>query len=118
MKLASLGSIRDAILHLENIAFACVTYLCGEYGGLLKTRFKLSWEKEEMPTADKVIEQIGRNRGFLKSGGEVDYERSSRLLLKELRDGILGRITLERPDDPLRYWPEQEIPVEPIPESL
>ena len=118
MKLASLGSIRDAILHLDNIAFACVSYLCGEYGKLLKERFKLSWAEEEMPSADKIIEEIGRNRGLLISGGEVDYERASRLLLKELRDGLLGRITLERPDDPLRYWPVQEKREEPTRESL
>ena len=35
----------------------------------------------------------------------MDYERAARLLLKELRDGILGSVTLEAPDDPSRWWP-------------
>lgn len=106
VKLASLGSIRDAILHLDDIAFSCVTYLSAEYMDLLVKRYKLNLRNlEEVLAPHEIIEQIGKNRGFLQSGGSVDYERAAILLLKELRDGILGRITLEKPDDPLRFWP-------------
>ncbi|OQY32864.1 MAG: ribosome biogenesis GTPase YlqF [Spirochaetaceae bacterium 4572_59] len=106
MKLASLGSIRDSILHLDDIAFSCVTYLSGEYLDRMVKRYKLNLEDpEEVPAPHVIIEEIGKNRGFLQAGGSIDYERAAILLLKELRDGILGRITLEKPDDPLRYWP-------------
>ena len=45
----------------------------------------------------KLLERLGRRRGFLVSGGEVDTERMSRILLDEYRAGMLGRISLERP---------------------
>ena len=106
MKLATLGSIRDAILHLDDIAFSCMGYLSRVYADLLIKRYKLSWECEEgdVPEPHIIIEEIGKNRGFLQSGGAVDYERAAKLLLKELRDGVLGRITLESPDEPGQYW--------------
>ena len=106
MKLASLGSIRDAILHLDDIAYACVSYLKGVYPELLMKRYKMEWDPgKDDPAPEDLITQIGLNRGLLISGGGVDYERAARLLLKELRDGVLGRVTLEQPDDPARYWP-------------
>ncbi len=106
MKLASLGSIRDAILHLDDIAFACTGYLSREYGELLQKRYKLACIRDEgeVPEPHIIIEEIGKNRGFLQAGGAVDYERAAKLLLKELRDGVLGRITLEAPDDPGKFW--------------
>ena len=47
----------------------------------------------------ELLEAAGRKRGFLISGGEVDTERMSRILLEEYRSGKLGRFTLEAPDD-------------------
>jgi len=106
MKLAALGSIRDAVLHLDDIAAAAVGYLTKQYPDLLKVRYKLEWDGDDTaPEPHILIEGIGRFRGFLLAGGTVDYERAARLLLKELRDGILGSVTLEAPDDPSRWWP-------------
>ncbi len=122
MKLAALGSIKDAILHLDDIAFALLGYLKEQYPELIARRYKLSVEDTRGMSCkpDELINLIGRNRGLLISGGAVDYERSSRLVLKELRAGILGRISLERPEDPSRFWPEPEVcESEPAtPESL
>ncbi len=46
-----------------------------------------------------MLEQAARKRGFLISGGEVDTERMARILLDEFRGGVLGRITLETPEE-------------------
>jgi ribosome biogenesis GTPase A len=46
-----------------------------------------------------IIEEIGRRRGCLVSGGEVDLHRAAELVLRELRAGKLGRISLERPQE-------------------
>ena len=122
MKLAALGSIKDAILHLDDIAFALLGYLRERYPELLIKRYKLT-DKDTRDMSckpDELINLIGKNRGLLISGGTVDYERSSRLVLKELRAGILGRISLESPEDPSLFWPEQEASVveTATPESL
>ncbi len=47
----------------------------------------------------RVMEDIGRKRGCLISGGRVDLEKASGIILRELRAGNLGRISLETPDD-------------------
>lgn len=44
------------------------------------------------------LQQAGRRRGFLLRGGEIDTERMARILLDEFRGGVLGRITLEKPE--------------------
>ena len=63
----------------------------------LTARFKIV--PEEGMTGWDLLEQGGRKRGFLISGGEVDLERMSNILLDEFRGGKLGRITLELPED-------------------
>ena len=47
----------------------------------------------------ELFELIGRKRGFLISGGEIDYARCAAMLLDEFRDGTIGRITLEHPTE-------------------
>ena len=46
----------------------------------------------------ELLQQAGRRRGFLLRGGEIDTERMARILLDEFRGGVLGRITLEKPE--------------------
>ena len=55
-------------------------------------------EGSDFPGYD-MLEQAGRRRGFLLRGGEIDTERMARILLDEFRGGVLGRITLETPED-------------------
>ena len=45
----------------------------------------------------EIFEFVGRKRGFLVKGGDIDYERTAKMLLEEFRNGKIGRITLERP---------------------
>lgn len=94
VRLAICGSIKDSILDLLNISERAAVYLAEYYPQNLKERFKM----DEIPTGEyKILEMIGRKRGFLMKGGIVDMDRASKLLLTEIRDGKLGRITWEDP---------------------
>jgi ribosome biogenesis GTPase A len=65
------------------------------YPGAIEERYKFS--PEPGVPGYEMLEQAGRKRGFLISGGEVNTERMARVLLDEFRAGKLGRVTLERP---------------------
>ncbi|ALS27528.1 ribosome biogenesis GTPase YlqF [Paenibacillus cisolokensis] len=101
-RLAMTGAIKEQILNVEDVAFHAIRELSGRYWDALSKRFGI-----EQPPADlddpqeivRVMEDIGRKRGCLVSGGRVDLEKASGIILRELRAGKLGRITLESPDD-------------------
>lgn len=71
-----------------------------DYGclGGLSTRYRLEAGEERLP--EHMLEEIGRARGCLVSGGEVDFTEASGVLLKDFREGRLGKISLERPVEP------------------
>jgi ribosome biogenesis GTPase A len=96
--LAITGAIKDDIMDLERIAYALVGRLRTLYPDLLAERYKLGdlSAYEEMTDYDLFL-TIGKKRGFLISGGEVNTERTALMLLDELRSGKIGRISLERP---------------------
>ena len=96
--LAMTGAIKDQILDLEHIAILLCGRLREMYPDLLSERYKLGDMNQysEMENYE-LFEMIGRKRGFLISGGEVNYERTSNILLDEFRAAKIGRITLERP---------------------
>ena len=96
--LAITGAIKDGILDTENIA----ALLCGRLRktapDMLCARYKLTPEDTAEESTDyEILEAIGRRRGFLVSGGDVNSERTSVMLLEEFRNGKIGRISLERP---------------------
>ncbi len=101
LKLAATGAIREEILHPEDIAFYVVRYMLRHYPEELQERFSLESAKEADPDNPDVIvsmmEHIGRKRGCLLSGGKVDLQKASGMILRDLRSGKLGRITLEIP---------------------
>lgn len=91
-KLAILGSIKDSILDIQDIARFAYEYMEKHYGDRLKTRFTI----DELPEGfQEGITLIGRKRGFLLKGGTVDYDRACRLLIQEIRDGKLGRLSFD-----------------------
>lgn len=94
-RLAFIGSVKDAVLDAETMAVRLIDVLREGYPDRLAERYKLddisdlqSWE---------ILEAIGRKRGMLISGGEVNTERASVMLLDEYRGGKLGKITMEFP---------------------
>lgn len=95
-RLAFIGSVRDEVTDPETIAVRLLEVLLKDYSSRLAGRYKLSPE-EQAGAAYEVLESIGRRRGMLLRGGEVDTERAANTLLDEYRSGLLGRITLERP---------------------
>lgn len=94
-RLAFIGSVKDAVLDIETMAVRLLDVLRDGYPDRLSERYKIdnfdelqSWE---------ILELIGRKRGMLISGGEVNTERASVMLLDEYRGGKLGRISMEFP---------------------
>ena len=94
-RLAFIGSVKDEILDSELMAVRLLEVLQSDYADRLQQRYGI------LPTPDaqpwEVLEQIGRKRGMLARGGEIDTERAANMLLDEYRDGRLGRISLEKP---------------------
>ncbi|WP_248926395.1 ribosome biogenesis GTPase YlqF [Paenibacillus hamazuiensis] len=100
-RLAVTGAIKEEILHVDDIALFALRYLVEHYGDAMKERFGLAALPADSSDTDeivKVMEEIGRKRGALLGGGRIDYEKTSLLILRELRAGKLGRITLETPE--------------------
>lgn len=96
-KLAFTGAIKDEIMDLEEIAMKLLFLLAKSYPETLAARYKMSDFENLEPF--ELLELLGRKRGFVISGGEIDTERAARILLDEFRGAKLGRITLEKPED-------------------
>ena len=89
------GSIKDTATEVEDIAFYLANHLLQHYPQLLAQRYEL----DSVPDSDiELLERIGARRGCLRSGGHIDLEKVSTILVNEYRGGQLGRITLETPD--------------------
>jgi ribosome biogenesis GTPase A len=96
--LAITGAIKDTILQSEEIACKLCERLMEAYPEKLMERFKLS-EKDLSGDYYDVFCTIGKKRGMLISGGEINEERCAAMLLEEFRNGKIGRITLEEPKE-------------------
>lgn len=91
MRLAYIGSIKDDILNIEELALGLIGYLQEFYPSSLSERYGLEGEQKPLD----ILTAVAKARGCLKKGEELDYEKASRLLLEEFRSGKLGRVTLE-----------------------
>ncbi|MCH5197481.1 MAG: ribosome biogenesis GTPase YlqF [Oscillospiraceae bacterium] len=94
-RLAFTGGIKDDILDIQELAAELLNILQKDYPDRLKERYKITGFEEL--SAYETLELIGKKRGMLISGGEVDTLRASQMLFDELRGGKLGKITFERP---------------------
>ena len=92
LDLAFCGSIKDDIIGVQDLGFELIKVLGNEYPDMLKERYKLDEVSED---ALENMDNIARKRGFILSGGRIDYERTARAVLDEFRGGKIGRITLE-----------------------
>jgi ribosome biogenesis GTPase A len=94
-RLAATGAVKDTAISHEDVADYTLEFLINAYPELIKTRFQI----DVLPTKPaELMEMIGKKRGCLRSGGFVDLDKVAKIVLTELRSGVLGRITLERPD--------------------
>jgi len=96
--LAFTGAIRDAILDTETLASKLCRKLSDTYPELFCTRYKLPLEVCKLEEDYEILMALGKKRGFLVSGGEIDTERAADCVLDEFRGAKIGRITLERPE--------------------
>ena len=102
--LAFIGSIKDDILDIEELATGLISQVSRLYPQQVAQRYKLDPQALEMPPYD-LLEEIGRKRGMLVSGGEVNTQRAAIMLVDEFRGSKWGRISLERP--PVRREAEE-----------
>lgn len=100
-KLAFIGSVKDEIMDSEIMACRLIKVLANDYEEAFRSRYKL---KNLDNLADyqpyEILEEIGRERGMLIRGGEINTERASIMLLDEYRAGKMGKLTFENP----RYY--------------
>lgn len=95
--LALTGAIRDGVLDIESLATVLCKRLRLLYPELLAARYKMGDLSAYEEYSDyELFEAIGKKRGFLISGGEVNTERTAIMLLDEFRSAKIGRITIDR----------------------
>lgn len=97
LNLAFTGAIKDEIMDKETLALKLIEKLKYIYPSSIEERYKISNVKDK--EALDIMDEIGKNRGALMRGGYIDYEKVAGIVLDEFRKGILGRITLEVPDE-------------------
>jgi ribosome biogenesis GTPase A len=97
LKLAYTGAIKDEIIDTEELACNLLEYLRDNYPKSLEERYKMT-DFSDMKGYE-LLEYLGKKRGFVVSGGEIDTERAAGILLDEFRGARLGNITLEKPAD-------------------
>lgn len=95
LKLAYTGAVKDNVVDVETLAAHLMELLGRQYPQALENRYKITVPEDAQGYG--LLEAAGRKRGMLISGGEVDTERMSRVLLEEYRSVKLGRFTLEAP---------------------
>lgn len=95
--LAYTGAIKDEIINTELLSYSLLEYLRDNYSGLLCARYKLMEDISQMQ-GHEILEYIGKKRGFMVSGGEIDMERAANTVLDEFRACKIGNITLEKPN--------------------
>ena len=95
--LAITSAIKDDVVEIETLAFVLCRRLREQYPALLAARYKIEDSVLWGDMTDyELFEYIGKKRGFLVSGGEVNTERTANMLLDEFRAAKIGRITLDR----------------------
>lgn len=105
LKLAYTGSIKDDVIEIIEIGFNLLKYLIESYRPNVIQRYGITNEKieeilgqEDLEYNEKIVmimDEIGKKRGALISGGNIDQEKVARIILDDFRSGKLGNITLE-----------------------
>lgn len=105
LNLAFTGTIKENVIERTEVAYYLVKFLIENYLNLLCARYKIEetyvkeqLENEERPENENIYEiflEIGRKRGCIISGGNIDEEKTARIILDEFKNGKIGRITLE-----------------------
>ena len=95
LRLALVGSIKDEILNIDELAVELMKYLVKAYPGVLAERYGI----EESTDMVEMLCSIAKSRNCLSKGNELDYSKAAVLLIDEFRSGKIGKITLEFPQN-------------------
>ncbi len=98
LHLAFTGAVKDRVIDIELLAIDFLDAMLKNVTPQFLERFKLKEIDLEGLQAYELLELVGRKRGMLISGGEIDTERAAALVMDEYRDGKFGNITLELPE--------------------
>lgn len=93
-RLAAIGTIKDQLLPLDDVVAFVIQYMQEHYPAQLEERYAVDRNMTDMWD---IFVSIGKQRGALESGGNVNFDKVSGLVLQDLRTGKLGNITLEIP---------------------
>lgn len=94
VRLALIGSIKDDILNIQELALELISYLVKNYPGVLAENYRA----DESAESYAILSQIAENRQCKLKGDQPDYDKTAAILLENYRNGKLGRMTLERPE--------------------
>ena len=95
LRLAFIGSIKDEILNVDELAIELIRFLKENYAGTMEKRYEIQETKEPV----EILAGIAKNRGCVAKGEEIDYSKAAAVLIEDYRSGRLGRITLEFPQE-------------------
>lgn len=95
LRLAFIGSIKDEILQTEELASELVKFLNQSYPGVLEEKYTIESSEDNY----EVLRRIAESRHCLVRGSELDVEKAAAILLDDFRNGRLGRLTLELPEE-------------------
>ena len=100
VNLALTGAIRQELLEEQELSLELLDFLQREYPSLLKERYAPEDARWEFPMdSAKLLGEIALSRNLLKTGGEPDWQRASKMILDDFRNGKTGRISLETPPE-------------------
>ncbi|HLR51780.1 MAG TPA: ribosome biogenesis GTPase YlqF [Candidatus Avamphibacillus sp.] len=91
-RLAAIGTIKDHLVSMQDVVAYVINYLRKYYPDVLNKRYDISSLIDDMW---EIFESIGKKRGALESGGNVNFDKVADIVIRDLRTGKLGRITLE-----------------------
>ena len=100
VNLALTGAIRQELLEEQELSLELLDFIQREYPALIKERYAPEGAEWEFPMDNvKLLEEIALSRNLLKTGGEPDWQRASKMILDDFRNGKTGRISLETPPE-------------------
>ena len=95
IRLAEIGSIKEDILNIRELSLEFIRFMIQNYPGILQEKYEVDETKDEFA----VLERIAVNRQCKLKGNQPDYDKAAGMLMENYRNGKLGRITLERPNE-------------------
>ncbi|WAJ16852.1 ribosome biogenesis GTPase YlqF [Bacillus paralicheniformis] len=96
LRLAATGAIKDSIINLQDVAVYGLRFLEENYPERLKKRYDLEEIPEEIAA---LFDEIGKKRGCLMAGGEINYDKTTEVIIRDIRTEKFGPLSFEKPED-------------------